>query len=117
MPKIKPKKIWSKSVKKPARVNIVYEDRKSTFNTRESLLAWYWIPDTVIAEELVSSQTYRAYRNANVYKVVEIKDAYEWKIIYDWTEAVGFIELTEAIVYMHDRIKRFPNKRYDILPM
>ena len=75
------------------------------------------IPDEVIAYEIENSKTYNAYKNANIYKVVEIKDAYDGMLVYDWTEAVGFMDLTEAVVYMHDKTKRFPKKKYDILPM
>lgn len=75
------------------------------------------IPDEAIAEEINTSRTYKAYKDATIYKVIEVKWSLEWMPLYNWLDAVGFIELTEAVVYLHDRIKKNPEKRYDILPM
>lgn len=124
MPKIKPYKSKKRNFKieitKPIPVSdtYVYDSMRSyRIPANTNVTAGRNVPIEVIVDEITTSQTYQAYRNASVYKVIEIKDAYDGRIIYDWTEAIGFIELTEAVVYLHDRLRRFPDKKYDILPM
>lgn len=75
------------------------------------------LPDDIIASELISSNMYKAYKEAKVFKVIAVKETYDDMIVYDRHDSIEFKELTEAVVYLHNKTLRDPKTKYDILPM